>query len=93
MPYWNGRPSQLLDVMLINYSMSDLKSLGACPRDGSSPSSGTRNYWFLCHRFEVAFLFENYECGTFAGLFSADLIGCRYQIFRLRLRIMGCSSS
>ena len=52
----------------------DLKSLGASPRDGSSPSSGTSNYSMIRYRNKVAFLFENDHCVNFVSFLTANPI-------------------
>ena len=57
----------LVNVLILLYVVtygSVLKSLGACPRDGSSPSSGTTDPGMLCHRNEVAFVFQDDQCAN-----------------------------
>jgi len=57
----------LLILLACNSACAVLKSLGASPRDGSSPSSGTRDFTTLGHSVTVAFLFQYIEIYRLCG--------------------------
>jgi hypothetical protein len=82
--FCNGCSGQV--VVYIGYGSqdSDLKSLGACPRDGSSPSSGASNYSMLRRQLKVTFLFENERCSHFVSRVISNLVrGCS-QVLKFR---------
>jgi hypothetical protein len=41
----------------------------------------------------VALFFKDEECGSFAGFFSAHLVGSGFKVLQFSLRVVGCDPS